>query len=45
MQAHLEEVHHQLREQERDIEQRVLVVKEALKRVREGHGNDEMDSQ
>jgi len=38
-------VHHQLREQERDIEQRVLVVKEALKRVREGHGNDEMDSQ
>jgi len=37
-------VHHQLTEQERDIEQRVLVVKEALKRVRDGHGNDDMDS-
>ena len=30
MKAQLEQVHQQLREQERDIEQRVLVVKEAL---------------
>ena len=45
MQAQLEQVHQELREQERDIEQRVLVVKEALQRVKNGQGNDAMDSQ
>jgi hypothetical protein len=45
MQAQLEQVHQQLREQERDIEQRVLVVKEALQRVKNGIGNDGMESQ